>query len=135
MPKEENHMDEAEEQDKREYEERLQGRLKILKEQFDAGKIKIAEGLQVIDSLKAVRYTPDGLVDLDTVDGLVRSMALAAEHFQNREELRKSFSLSEIQNTYFTFLEKNFDHFFQEIKNMMSLLMILQCIYHVMIQR
>lgn len=109
-------MDEVEEQENREYEERLQRRLKILKEQFDEGKIKIAEGLQVIDSLKAVRYTPDGLVDLDTVDGLVRSMALAAEHFHDREELRGLFSLSEIQNTYFTFLENNFGHFYQEMK-------------------
>lgn len=109
-------MDDAEEQDKREYDERLQRRLKILKKQFDEGKIKIAKGLQAIDSLKAVRYLPDGSVDLDTVDGLVRSMALAAEHFHNREELRDLFSLSEIQNTYFLFLEKNFGHFFQEMK-------------------
>lgn len=109
-------MGEAEEKEQKEYEERLQRRLQILKKQFDEGKIKIAEGLQVIDSLKAVRYRPDGLVDLDTVDGLVRSMALAAEHFHDREELRNSFSLSEIQNTYFTFLEQNFDQFYQEMK-------------------
>jgi len=101
MPKREDAMDEAEEKEQQEYEERLQRRLQILKKQFDEGKIKIAEGLQVIDSLKAVRYRPDGLVDLDTVDGLVRSMALAAEHFHDREELRNLFSLSEIQNTYF----------------------------------
>lgn len=109
-------MEEAEEKEQQEYEDRLQRRLQILKKQFDEGKIKIAEGLQVIDSLKAVRYRPDGLADLDTVDGLVRSMALAAEHVHDREELRNLFSLSEIQNTYFSFLEQNFDYFFQEMK-------------------
>jgi hypothetical protein len=88
MPKREDTLDKAEEKEQQEYEERLQRRLQILKKQFDEGKIKIAEGLQVIDSLKAVRYRPDGLVDLDTVDGLVRSMALAAEHFHDRDELR-----------------------------------------------
>lgn len=106
-------MDETNEQEKREYEERLQRRLQILKKQFEEGKIKIAEGLQVIDSLQAVRYAPDGTVDLDTVDGLVRSMALGAEFFHDREELKNTISLSEIQNTYFTFLENNFGHFFK----------------------
>lgn len=38
------------------YEARLQRRLQILKKQFEAGKIRIAEGLQVIDSLTRVRY-------------------------------------------------------------------------------
>jgi len=116
MPKREDAMDEAEAKEQQEYEDRLQRRLQILKKQFDEGKIKIAEGLQVIDSLNAVRYRPDGLVNLDTVDGLVRSMALAAEHFHDREELKNLLSLSEIQNTYFSFLEQNFDHFFQEMK-------------------
>lgn len=59
------------------YEARLQIRLQILKKQFDAGKIRIAEGLDVVESLKRVRSAPDGTIDLSTVDGLVRSMALA----------------------------------------------------------
>lgn len=65
--------------EQREYEARLQRRLQILKKQFEAGKIRIAEGLQVIDSLKRVRSAADGTIDLSTVDGLVRSMALAVE--------------------------------------------------------
>jgi len=65
-------MDEASEKKQQEYEGRLQRRLQILMKQFDEGKIKIVEGLEVIDSLKAVRYRPDGLVDLSTVDGSVR---------------------------------------------------------------
>ncbi|MGE6099145.1 hypothetical protein ACLH0B_07845 [Aeromonas salmonicida] len=58
------------------YEQRLRRRLKVLQEQFKAGKIRIAEGLDVEKSLLAVRIGPDGEIDLDTVDGLVRSMAL-----------------------------------------------------------
>jgi len=97
--------------EKQQYEARLQRRLKILKQQFEAGKIRIAEGLQVVESLKRVRYAPDGSIDLDTVDGLVRSMALAVEAMHDREEMKKSASLAEIQTTYFEFLEKNFGHF------------------------
>lgn len=100
---------------KQEYEARLQRRLKILKEQFDAGKVRIFEGLQVIESLKLVRYAADGSVDLDTVDGLVRSMALAVEAMHDREEMKKSATLAEIQTTYFEFLEKNFGHFYKQM--------------------
>lgn len=97
--------------EKQQYEARLQRRLKILKQQFEAGKIRIAEGLQVVESLKRVRNAPDGSIDLDTVDGLVRSMALAVEAIHDREEMKESASLAEIQTTYFEFLEKNFGRF------------------------
>lgn len=96
-----------------EYEQRLRQRLKILQEQFKEGKIRIAEGLDVEKSLLAVRTGPDGEVDLDTVDGLVRSMALAVTAIHDREELKKEASLSEIQNMYFKFIEDNFGHFFK----------------------
>ncbi|WP_341913620.1 hypothetical protein [Polaromonas sp. YR568] len=95
------------------YEARLQRRLQILKKQFEAGKIRIAEGLEVIESLKRVRSAPDGTVDLSTVDGRVRSMALAVEAMHDREEMKKSASLAEIQKTYFDFLEQNFGRFFK----------------------
>lgn len=95
------------------YEARLQCRMQILKAQFDAGKVRIAEGLQVIESLKRVRYAADGTVDLSTVDGLVRSMALAVEAMHDREELKSSASLAQIQSEYFDFLDKNFGSFFK----------------------
>lgn len=111
--KKEKLVEETEEKEKKEYEERLQRRLKILLHRFEEGKIRIAKDLKVIDSLKAVRYAPDGSVDLDTVDGLVRSLALVAEFIHDREELKKAISLSEIQNMYFTFLENNFGNFYK----------------------
>ncbi|EKO3914680.1 hypothetical protein P0F25_003415, partial [Vibrio metschnikovii] len=96
-----------------EYEVRLRRRLKILKEQFEAGKVKFAEGLEVEKSLLAVRIGADGEVDLNTVDGLVRSMALAVTAMHDREEMKKEASLSEIQNMYFQFIENNFGHFYE----------------------
>lgn len=99
--------------EKAQYEKRLQRRLKILKKQFEAGKVKIAAGLDVVESLKKVRHAPDGTVDLDTVDGLVRSMALAVEAMHDREEMKQAISLGEIQTTYFEFLETNFGHFYK----------------------
>ncbi len=106
-------MPEADNEEQKAYEERLRRRLKILQEKFKEGKVKIAEGLKVEDSLLAVRTGPDGEIDLNTVDGLVRSMALAVTHIHDREELKKSISLSEIQNTYFDFIEQNFGHFYK----------------------
>lgn len=100
-------------EEKKAYEERLRRRLKILQQQFQDGKIHIAEGLKVEESLLAVRTGPDGEIDLDTVDGVVRSMALAVTHMHDREELKKSISLSEIQNTYFKFIDQNFGHYYK----------------------
>ncbi len=85
--------------------EELQRRLKILKEQFDAGKIKIASHLTgVLEALEKVRTNPDGTVDLKTVDGRVRSMALAISFLHDREETKK-VPLREVQQAYFQMLE------------------------------
>ena len=97
-------MSDQDSDEKAQYEAQLQRRLQILKKQFEAGKIKIAEGLQFAESLKRIRYSPDGTVDLNTVDRLVRSMALAVEAIHDREEMKQAISLAEIQTTYFKFL-------------------------------
>jgi len=109
-------MTEVNNEEQKAYEQRLRRRLKILQEKFKEGKIIIREGLKVKDSLLAVRTGPDGEIDLDTVDGLVRSMALAATHIHDREEIKKSISLTEIQNTYFSFIEQNFGQFYKIMK-------------------
>jgi len=106
-------MSEEKTEDKIAYEDRLSRRLKILNKQFKAGKVKIAKGMQVEESLLAVREGPDGEIDLDTVDGLVRSMALVVTAMHDRDELKKSISLSEIQNLYFKFIENNFGHYYK----------------------
>lgn len=104
-----------EENQKKAYEERLQHRLSLLKEAIDARKIKILP--QTVESLKKVRYAADGQFDLSTVDAIVRSTALAVEVVQDREDLKNAVPLSEIQNTYFTFLEKNFGQFFNIMRD------------------
>jgi hypothetical protein len=106
-------MSEEKTKEEAEYEERLRRRLKILQEQFKQGKVKIAEGLDVEKSLLAVRQGPNGEIDLNTVDPLVRSMALAVTAMHDREELKNETSLSEIQNMYFKFIEDNFGHFYE----------------------
>jgi hypothetical protein len=106
-------MSESEDKEKKAYEARLQRRLQLLRDQLEAGKVKFVKGLKVIESLKAVRYATDGSVDLNTVDGSVRALAGAIEMSHEREELKKAFPLSKIQNAYFDFLDKNFGSFYK----------------------
>ncbi|MBH03707.1 MAG: hypothetical protein CMP08_06235 [Xanthomonadales bacterium] len=98
------------------YEARLRRRLEILKAELEAGNIKIVEGLQVGNSLENVRYAPDGSIDLASVDSFVRSMALGVEAFHDRRELKEAIPLAEIQNTYFTFLERNFGAYYKTME-------------------
>lgn len=93
-----------------ERDEELRWRLEVLKAQLDSGKIYIAEHIaeDLKRSMSAVRYGPDGKIDLSTVDGRVRSLSLATAFFHQREETKKSVSLIDISRTYFEFVEKNF---------------------------
>lgn len=108
-----NHIDKKPEED--DYENRLRRRLKILQEQLKKGVVKIKEGLSIEDSLLAVRYRSDGEIDLNTVDGTVRSMALAIAAIHDREEIKKEISLNEIQKIYFSFVDANFGEFYKEM--------------------
>ncbi len=105
---EENHKDEQ-----KAYEERLRRRLKILRKTFEEGNIRIPNDPHIKDSLLAVRYGPDGEIDLSTVDGIVRSMALAITAMNDREELKKAYPLDEIQQTYFEFIDRNFGEYYK----------------------
>ena len=44
---------------------------------------------------------------------MVRALALGVTELHDREELKNEASLSEIQNTYFKFIEINFGHFYE----------------------
>ncbi|MEP3443139.1 MAG: hypothetical protein ABJN72_16810 [Sulfitobacter sp.] len=91
------------------YDDELRWRLETLKVMFEDGKIKIAEHLAdgVEESLSKVRYGLDGKIDLSTVDGRIRSMALMAAHAAQRDQAKDAISLSDITATYFEFVEKN----------------------------
>ncbi len=95
------------------YEERLRHRLKILRRTFEEGNIKIPDAPHIKESLLSVRYGPDGEIDLDTVNSVVRSMALAVTVNQDREELKKAYPLDEIRQTYFEIIDKSFGEFYK----------------------
>lgn len=105
------------ESEKKEYEERLRYRLKILSEKFKEGNVKVAEHLAdgFKESLEKIKYDEDGEILLDSVDGRIRSMALAIEHFDTKDKLKKEISLSEIQKIYFDMIEKNFADFYLQM--------------------
>jgi len=109
-------MSEDDKKEQEAYEKRLRRRLEILKQQMEAGKVKFAPGLGVKESLMAVRYGPDGEIDLNTVDGRVRSLALAVTEMHDREELKSAIPFNEIQKTYFEFIEKNFGFLYKIMK-------------------
>ncbi|UNZ52845.1 hypothetical protein [Agrobacterium tumefaciens] len=106
------------EQSSEDYEAGLRWRLEVLKAKLEAGEIVIAEHLadDFEKSLKAVRYQADGQIDLSTVDGRVRSMALGAAVAHNRQAEKDAISLTDISNIYFEFIEKNFGTFRDEAK-------------------
>lgn len=95
----------------------LQRRLSILKQKFDDGKIVIAEHLAqgFKDSFSKVRYGSGGEVDLATVDGRVRSMAMMAAVMQDRDDTKAAASLAEIQNAYF----QRITSMFQQVHHIM----------------
>ena len=107
-------MTEEKSQEQLEQEKELRRRLKIFQEKFNSGEILFTEGLDVEGikkSLLAVRAKPNGEIDLDTVDGLVRALASTAAILHDREELKKIASLDEIQNAYFELVERYFGPF------------------------
>ena len=112
-------MPEEKSQEQLKYEKELRRRIKILQEKFNSGKILFSKELEDIEEIKkslfAVKAKPDGEIDLDTVNGLVRALASTATILHDREELKKVASLSEIQNRYFEFIEREFGFFYEKI--------------------
>ncbi|MCW2309509.1 MCP four helix bundle domain-containing protein [Rhodobium gokarnense] len=92
-----------------ETEAEMQWRLNVLKLMAEEGKIHISEHLwqETKESLEKIRYRPNGTIDLDTVDGRIRSMALMAAHVHEREQAKQAISLFDISSYYFETIEKN----------------------------
>ncbi len=89
----------------------LRRRLELLRERFDAGNIVIAPHL--VDgfrkSLSAVRTDDDGRLDLTTVDGRIRSMAMMIAVMQDRDDMKSAASLVDIQHSYFQRISSVFE--------------------------
>jgi hypothetical protein len=93
----------------------LNEKLMTLKEYLEQGKIKLPEGLEIINSLKNVRYGTNGKVDPSSVDGLVGSLANIVTMMKYRDELRK-IKLIDVQGKYFEILETFFGNPYREMK-------------------
>lgn len=110
----------TEKDEQQQYEERLRYRLKIFQENLKAEKINVAEHLQeeLSHSIGKIQYDDNGEIILSSVDGRIRSMALAIEHFDTRDKLKKQISLNEIQNLYFELIEQNFGDFYVKMNEL-----------------
>lgn len=96
--------------DQEDRDEELRWRLDLLRIKLDEGSIKFAAHLadDVEQSLTAVRYGPDGKIDLNTVDARVRALSLAVAGLQQRDDAKNAISLQDISNTYFDAIDANF---------------------------
>ncbi|MGY4346087.1 hypothetical protein ACVWXM_002554 [Bradyrhizobium sp. GM7.3] len=96
--------------------EALRAQLQNLREEMAAGRVFFASHLPVTDSLKAVRSGPDGKIDLATVDSRVRALASAVSFSTNWRQAKEAVSLQDLQQSYFTFIERNFGEMYTEMK-------------------
>ena len=95
----------------------LRAQIEVLREELEAGRVNFSDEVPlVIKSMKAVRYGPDGKVDLSTVDARVRSLARMVSHFRNRRDAKEAVSLAELQRSYFTYIERNFGDLYAAMK-------------------
>ncbi|EHM4486253.1 hypothetical protein KGH16_003577, partial [Salmonella enterica] len=94
----------------------LTDRVFLIKRQLEAGKMHIASHL--VDGFKEsfdkIRLRPDGKVDPTTVDGRIRAMGAAVNHFFERNEIKKKFNIVDFQEAYFKILFSNFYQFYDD---------------------
>lgn len=101
--------------EEKEYEERVKRRILILKDLIESGKIQFAESMKetIGQSFLKARFDKNGEPDLDTIDGVIRSIALVAEQIDHQTKMKESISLIDIQRRYFNYIEANFNSFYK----------------------
>lgn len=94
-------------------------RIMYLKEQMQAGNVflPIDKKDDILASFLQVQIAPDGLVDLNSVDSLVRATALAVMAMKERDDIKSSISLNEIQRHYFERIESAYGELYQFMKD------------------
>lgn len=97
------------------YDQRVKERVLILQQMLAEGKISLVHTPELEASWKACRFDSSGEVDLSTVNGAVRSLALMAAHQKHREEWKEAISLYEIQRRYFSIIDANFKFFYDKM--------------------
>ncbi len=75
---------------------------------------ELADGFR--RSFEAIRLRPDGKVDPTSLDGRIRAMTLAIIAMKQRDEAKKSLSLTQIQEEYFKFLFREFGWLYDQMK-------------------
>lgn len=95
----------------------LTDRVYLLKAQLEEGKIHVAAHLaeDFKESIAAIRISPSGLVDPDTVDGRIRSFTLVLKAFKYRQELKDAYSIADVQEMYFKILDAQFGKIFESM--------------------
>lgn len=95
----------------------LTDRVFLLKEKLESGNVHFAAHL-VDDfrrSFEAIRIRPDGKVDPQTVDGRIRASTLALMAMKQREDMKNSASLQDLQEKYFEFLFEQFGWLYDQM--------------------
>ncbi|EKN3983707.1 hypothetical protein ACS90Y_000580 [Yersinia enterocolitica] len=102
-----------------EYISDLTDRIFLIKQELEAGKLKIASHLMddFVSSFEKVRLRDDGKVDPLTVDGRIRVMGAAVNHFVEREKTKNNHSIIDLQKAYFDILFTNFGEVFTAMTN------------------
>jgi len=97
----------------------LSDRVFLLKERLKDGKIHVAAHLaeDFNQSWSAVRLSPNGLVDPNTVDGRIRCATLAIKSMKYREDTKIGVSLAQIQDAYFTILFRELGWLYEKMIN------------------
>jgi len=91
----------------------LQQRLLRLVADVKAGKVKFRKGSNAAESLLKLRFRANGDIDLTSVDGIVRAMALALEGVKI-ENLLKDYPLHRIQAEYFALVTALYGNLYDE---------------------
>lgn len=89
-------------------------RVFLIQRELESGKLKVASHLikDLFSSLNNIRLLPDGRVDPDTVDGRVRAMGSAVRHFTERLDIKKKYSIYDLQKSYFDHLFFSFGEYY-----------------------
>jgi hypothetical protein len=95
----------------------LTDRVFLIQSQFEAGKLFISNHLEAgfKESFQKIRLRADGKVDPATVDGRIRAMGVAVQHFFERNEIKKKYTIVDFQETYFRILFGNFATFYENM--------------------
>ncbi len=92
----------------------LQKALAVLKEKIEAGNIRIEPQLHHIltPAMMAIKTSPDGGVDLSTVDEKILNLAKMVYYSDNRKKIKEGVSPKQVQCKYFETISLNFQYFF-----------------------